>query len=71
MADGSIVGVSFPRFLVRGQAAASDTPNEYTDVLIGLPMLKSYFLQGITGALKLHYGMRHSMGMPSGMGIAG
>jgi len=72
MADGSIIKVSFPKFLrTREQARNTDSPNEYTDVFIGLPLLKSHGLHGITGALKLHYGIRHRLGMQGDHGRFG
>ena len=72
MANGNIVKVSFPKFLrTPEQAAKSDTPNEYCDVLINLPILKSHGIEGITGALKLHYGIRSMFGMPGDPGRHG
>ncbi len=59
MPDGHHKKVAFPKFLrTREEAAQSDTPELYCDVLIGLPIFKSHGFQGITGALKLHYGIR-------------
>ena len=50
MADGQIEKVSFPKFLrTKEQAMQSDDPDEYCDVLIGLPVLKSHGIEGITG----------------------
>lgn len=72
MADGHIEKVSFPKFLrTREQALRSDDRDEYTDVLIGLPIFKSHGLEGITGALKLHYGIRSRYGMPGDPGRYG
>ena len=72
MASGRTVGVSFPKFLrTKEQAAHSDSPDEYTDVFIGLPILKSHGIEGITGALKLHYGIRSRYGMPGDPGRFG
>lgn len=72
MADGHIEKVSFPKFLrTKEQAQASEDPDEYCDVLIGLPIFKSHGLQGITGALKLHYGIRSKYGMPGDPGRFG
>ena len=72
MTDGHIEKVSFPKFLrTKEQALQSDDPDEYCDVLIGLPVLKSHGLEGITGALKLHYGIRSRYGMPGDPGRYG
>jgi len=72
IADGKTVNVSFPKFLrTREQALDSDSPEEYCDVFIGFPILKSHFLVGITGALKLHYGIRSRYGMPGDPGRLG
>lgn len=72
MDGGNIVNVSFPKFLrTRELAARTDSPNEFCDVLIGLPILKSHAMQGITGALKLHYGIRSRYGMPGDPGRYG
>ncbi len=59
MPDGHLERVAFPKMLrTKEQAAKTDAPDEYCDVLIGLPIFKSHGFQGITGALKLHYGIR-------------
>ena len=72
MADGRIIKVSFPKFLrTQEQAIHSESPDEYCDVLIGLPILKSHGIEGITGALKLHYGIRSKYGMPGDPGRFG
>jgi len=72
MPDGDSVRVSFPKFFrTREQAARSDSPEEYSDVFIGLPILKSHGIEGITGALKLHYGIRSRYGMPGDPGRYG
>ena len=72
MANGNTVNVSFPKFLrTRQQAAETDSPNEFCDILIGLPVLKSHGIEGITGALKLHYGIRSRYGMPGDPGRYG
>lgn len=72
MADGQITKVSFPKFLrTKEQAQKTDTPDLYTDVLIGLPILKSHGIEGVTGALKLHYGIRSRYGMPGDPGRYG
>lgn len=58
--DGNIVKVAFPKiFRKKEQANGSE---EYCDVLIGLPIFKSHGLLGITGAIKLHYGIRSMYG---------
>jgi len=72
MADGRIEKVSFPKFMrTRAQAARSDSPDAYCDVLIGLPIFKSHAFTGITGALKLHYGIRSKYGMQGDPGRFG
>lgn len=72
MDGGRIVNVSFPKFLrTKAQAAKTDSPNEYCDVFIGLPIFKSHGIEGITGALKLHYGIRSSRGVPGDPGRFG
>lgn len=59
MPDGHIEKIAFPKILrTKEQAAKTDTPNTYCDIFIGLPIFKSHGFQGITGALKLHYGIR-------------
>ena len=72
MAEGHTVKVAFPKFLrTKEQAAKTDTPDEYTDVFIGLPIFKSHGLGGITGSLKLHYGIRSMSGMEGDPGRFG
>ncbi|MCL2420342.1 MAG: DUF362 domain-containing protein [Defluviitaleaceae bacterium] len=72
MKNGHKVKVSFPKFLrTKQQAQKSDSPNEYCDVFIGLPIFKSHGIEGITGALKLHYGIRSKYGMPGDPGRFG
>jgi len=72
LASGNTVKVSFPKFLrTKEQAAETDSKNEYTDVLIALPILKSHGIEGITGALKLHYGIRSRFGMTGDPGRYG
>lgn len=72
MGDGHIVKVAFPKFLrTKKQAQATSTPDEYSNVLIGLPIFKSHGIEGITGALKLHYGIRSRYGMPGDPGRYG
>lgn len=69
VADSDDVIVCLPKLLrTREEAGGSD---EYCDVLIGLPLLKSHGLVGITGALKLHYGLRHFLGMQGDTGRYG
>jgi len=70
--NGNTVNVSFPKFLrTREQAANTESPDEYCDVLIGLPIFKSHGIEGITGAVKLHYGIRSRYGMPGDPGRYG
>jgi len=72
MVDGHIEKVSFPKFLrTMEQALRSDDPDEYSDIVIGLPVFKSHGIEGITGALKLHYGIRSRYGMPGDPGRYG
>ena len=72
MESGRKIKVSFPKFLrTKAQANNSDTPDEYCDVFIGLPILKSHGMEGITGAIKLHYGIRSRFGMPGDPGRFG
>jgi len=56
MADGSEVKVAMPRFLRTREQANGE--GEFTDVLIGLPVMKNHWYVGMSGALKLHYGFR-------------
>jgi formylglycine-generating enzyme required for sulfatase activity/uncharacterized protein (DUF362 family) len=52
--------VWFPKFLrTKEQAAAAGEPEEYTDVFIGLPVLKAHPISGLTCAIKDHYGIRY------------
>jgi uncharacterized protein (DUF362 family) len=54
------VDVYLPKFLrTRQQAQDAGEPDEYCDVLIGLPVFKSHTIAGMTGAVKLHYGFRY------------
>ncbi|VVB69633.1 Uncharacterised protein [uncultured archaeon] len=46
--------VWLPKFLRTKEQANGD--GEYCDVYIGMPILKSHEICGVTGALKLHYG---------------
>jgi uncharacterized protein (DUF362 family) len=69
LSDGTEVNVAFPKiFRKKEQANGSD---EYCDVLIGLPIFKNHGLLGITGAIKLHYGIRSMFGMLGDTGRLG
>jgi formylglycine-generating enzyme required for sulfatase activity/uncharacterized protein (DUF362 family) len=58
------VDIYLPKMLrTREQAIAAGEPDEYTDVLISLPVLKSHWA-GLTCAIKSHYGIRY--GFPFG-----
>lgn len=61
LADGNIVKVAFPKIFRKKEEANGS--HEYCDVLIGLPIFKSHGLLGITGAIKLHYGIRSIYGI--------
>lgn len=57
--------ISLPKFLRTREQAHAQNPDPtdpdhdlYCDVFIGLPILKSHGIGGVTGALKLHYGFR-------------
>ena len=70
--DGTQVDVAFPKFLrTREEAWHAGEPNEYTDVFIGLPTFKTHGLMGMTGGLKLHYGIRSMYGVFSDAGRHG
>ena len=70
--DGTQVDVAFPKFLrTREEAWHAGEPNEYTDVFIGLPIFKTHGLMGMTGGLKLHYGLRSMYGVYSDAGRYG
>jgi len=70
--DGTQVDVAFPKFLrTREEAWRAGEPNEYTDVFIGLPTFKTHGLMGMTGGLKLHYGIRSMYGAFSDAGRFG
>ena len=56
LASGKIIRVAMPRFLQRKIEAKPG--EDYCDVFIGIPVWKSHAYLGITGALKLHYGLR-------------
>jgi len=72
LSDGQTASVSFPKFLrTKEQAKKSKNPEEYCDVLIALPIFKSHGIEGVTGALKLHYGIRSMFGMPGDPGRYG
>ena len=61
--DGTRVDVAFPKFLrTREEAWRAGEPSEYTDVFIGLPTFKTHGIMGMTGGLKLHYGLRSMYG---------
>jgi len=47
--------VYLPKFLRTKEQAGTDS--NYCDVYIGIPILKSHAFTGVTGALKLHYGL--------------
>lgn len=59
--DSNDIIVSFPCFLRTKEEAEKSGlyPDEYCDIFIGLPIFKSHGLAGMTGAIKLHYGIRH------------
>jgi len=59
MASTNEVTVCLPKLLRTREQAISEGSDEYCDVLIGLPILKSHGILGMTGAVKLHYGFRH------------
>ncbi|MCL2362980.1 MAG: DUF362 domain-containing protein [Defluviitaleaceae bacterium] len=64
LANGNQVDVAFPKFLrTRDEAWRAGEPNEYTDVFIGLPTFKTHGLMGMTGGVKLHYGLRSMYGV--------
>ena len=66
------VTLAFPKFLrTRKEALIAGEPNEYTDVFIGLPIFKTHGIQGMTGAIKLHYGIRNLRGVFSDTGRIG
>jgi len=70
--NGTQVDVAFPKFLrTREEAWRAGEPNEYTDVFIGLPTFKTHGLMGMTGGLKLHYGIRSMYGVYSDTGRYG
>lgn len=66
LANGRTVKVAFPKiFRTREQAGGSD---EYCDVLISIPVFKSHGFTGITGSIKLHYGIRSCYGVFDDLG---
>jgi hypothetical protein len=65
------VTVCLPKLLRTREEAEAEGSNEYCDVLIGLPVLKSHGYTGITGACKLHYGFRHYENMKGDNGRLG
>ncbi|UCH93255.1 MAG: DUF362 domain-containing protein, partial [Candidatus Aminicenantes bacterium] len=63
------VDVYLPKFLrTREQAEMAGEPDNYCDVFIGLPIFKNHSLAGITGAIKLHYGLRYYWTFPGETG---
>ena len=72
LCDGTQVDVAFPKFLrTREEAWSAGEPNEYTDVFIGLPIFKTHGIMGMTGGLKLHYGLRSMYGVYADAGRYG
>ena len=70
--NGTMVDVAFPKFLrTREEAWHAREPGEYTDVFIGLPTFKTHGLMGMTGGLKLHYGIRSMYGVYTDAGRYG
>ena len=61
--------IYLPKFLrtpeQAAQAGKADA-DEYCDVFIGLPIIKSHATAGFTGAIKLHYGLRNWEDMGDG-----
>jgi formylglycine-generating enzyme required for sulfatase activity len=54
-----VVDLYLPKMLrTREQAVGAGAPEQYTDVLIGLPVLKTHWA-GMTCAIKGHYGIRY------------
>lgn len=71
LASEEEITVCLPKLLRTRQEAEAEGSNEYCDVLIGLPVLKSHGYTGITGASKLHYGFRHYENMKGDNGRLG
>lgn len=71
LASEEEVTVCLPKLLRTREEAEAEGSNEYCDVLIGLPVLKSHGYTGITGACKLHYGFRHYENMKGDHGRLG
>lgn len=71
VASSKDVTVCLPKLLRTREEAEKEKSDEYCDVLIGLPILKSHALTGLTGAVKLHYGFRHYEGMKGDTGRYG
>lgn len=65
------VVVCLPKLLRTRKQAEAEGSDEYCDVLIGLPILKSHAIAGLTGAIKLHYGFRHYENMKGDTGRYG
>lgn len=68
VASGDELMVSMPKFLRTRKEAEAEGSDEYCDVLIGIPMLKSHDMVGITGAIKLGYGFRYMEGIDGDTG---
>lgn len=60
--------VSMPKFIRTREEAEAEGSDEYCDVLIAIPILKSHAMTGVTGGIKLHYGFRHSEGIDGDTG---
>lgn len=71
MASSDEISVCLPNLLRTRQEAEAKGSDEYCDVLIGLPILKSHGILGMTGAIKLHYGFRHYENMKGDTGRFG
>jgi len=69
LANGRIVKVAFPKMFRTSEQAHGS--NEYCDVLISIPVLKSHGLVGMTGTIKLHYGIRSLYGVYEDLGRFG
>lgn len=70
--NGTQVSIAFPKLLrTREEAWRAGEPNEFTDVFIGLPTFKTHGIMGMTGGLKLHYGLRSMYGVFSDAGRYG
>jgi uncharacterized protein (DUF362 family) len=67
--NGHTEDVAFPKFLRTKEEAGG--AGDYCDVLIGLPVLKSHGILGMSGAVKLHYGFRSQYGVYTDTGRHG